>query len=168
MADLFVDMDRLERMLGQLTPRQREKGVRAGLRRAAGEWRKTARQQLRAAGLKANRKVDLGIRAAVYRRKLGFKLTIGTKKTYTKKARSKRETSDRRLDIVPLWAEGGTVARRTARSIRRKSRPTGRMPQYEFMEATRRLLGESTARQIQTNVMRMVEKAVKDNGGSID
>lgn len=108
-------------MFESLGEKQRRTAMRGAFRAAASNVRAGAVKELRSSGLRSNRDVEKGIRVVVYKKALGFKVTVGTKKRRVNYgSKTGRELTEarrkERLRIVPLWAEGGTAERRTTRS----------------------------------------------------
>lgn len=154
--DFYYDDTRLQRLFEALTPKQRAKALRGGLRKAAYNLRKAAVKNLRDSGLASNPIVEKGIRALVYKGVLGMRVTIGTRK----------KGGDIRT-WVPLWAEGGTDDRRT-----RKGRYRGRMGAPGatfipgFMTRTLQREGEKQGTNLKTAIINYIEKTAKKYGCS--
>ena len=155
MADFYYDDRRLMSMFEELEPRRRVQAMRGALRQAANEVRKKAVENLRASKLNSNRDVEKGIRSVVWKRSLGFRVTIGTKK---KRAKNESKARARRA-IVPLWAEGGTDERHTGRGRR-----TGEMPAFRFMEATKGSMTDVET-MVKEKIVANIEKTSLKYGG---
>ena len=181
MADFYYDDKRLTALFEQLDAKARRKSLRGAMSAAARELRKDAVANLRQSGLKSNRHVEKGIRAVAYRDKLGFRVTVGTKKhkvdySGLDAAQKKTKAHQEKDAIVPLWAEGGTGKRRTTRSrrfsgfrlkSRGRGRSTGRMPAYRFMEKTRQTSAPKMETTVKGKIVEYVEKTAKKNGATI-
>ncbi len=168
--EINSDTTRLWGMLRELEPKRQVQALRGGFRKAAQEVRKTAVRNLESSGLKGDvREVAKGIRAVVYRKVAGFKVTVGTKKQ--KRAdysgMSSREANKakarRRLRIVPLWAEGGTSPRSTSRGFSR-----GSMPAFGFMERTDRDTEGYVGEIIRRNVAENIDKTARKYGSKTE
>lgn len=161
MADFYYDDRRLMSMFEELEPRRRVQAMRGALRLAANELRKKAVENLRSSKLNSNRDVEKGIRSVVWKRSLGFRVTIGTKK---KRAKNESKARARRA-IVPLWAEGGTDERHTGRSsFSGRGRRTGKMPAFRFMEATKESMTDVETT-VKEKIVANIEKTSLKYGG---
>lgn len=169
--EITFDDSRLTSLIEALDPKQRGQSLRRGLRKAAGVLRKEARSQLRGTGFRSNANVERGIRTELFRRKLGFRVTVGTKRRYRKSASSNAEKRTRRLDVVALWAETGTIRRRTkshwTRRGFRKGADRGTMRQYEFMDKARQSKGPQMEKEVRQGLIDGVVKTAKKYGCSI-
>lgn len=171
--EMTVDTRRLWEMLQELEPKRQAQALRGGIRRAASEVRRAAVRNLKGSGLNAPAEVQKGIRTVVYKRIAGFKVTVGTKKrratSYAGMSRGEanKAKARNRLPIVPLWAEGGTVERRTGGGWFSRGKRRGRMPAYGFMEKTKRETGDSVAATIGRNMESNIEKTVRKYGGRL-
>ena len=165
MAEFYYDDSRLMQMFEALEPKRRATALRGAFRQAAQELRKKVLTNLRQSGLGGGKAVERGVRAVVWKRSLGFRVTIGTKKRkvdYSGLSSSERRSKayKEKLAIVPLWAEGGTHDRQ-----RRGGGRTGAMPAYLFMEKTKASqpqMEETLKRKIVENI----EKTAKKYGGT--
>ena len=79
-TDFTYDDTRLRRMFESFGEKQRRTAMRGAFRAAASNVRAGAVKELRSSGLRSNRDVEKGIRVVVYKKALGFKVTVGTKK----------------------------------------------------------------------------------------
>lgn len=173
------DDTRLRLMFESLSEKHRRQALRGGFRKAAMNVRSAAVQELRSSGLRSNRDVEKGIRAVVYKKVLGFKTTVGTKKHRVnygdKSGKALSEARHReKLRIVPLWAEGGTAERRTTRTTsvfghelrsKGRGRRTGAMPAFRFMERTKSGALENASTDLQKQLVTYVEKTALKYGG---
>ncbi len=161
-----VDVRQLWAMLEDLEPKRRAQALKGGLRMAARTVRRAAVRNMTSGSpaLKGRTsEVAKGVRAIIFRRSIGFRVTVGTKRfNYSTSAKDNKEKAFRRLRVVPLWAEGGTVQRRTRGGFFRKGASRGAMPAYRFMERAEQqtMPGiESTIRQsIESNIAKTVKK----------
>lgn len=110
----------LRRLFDALSPKERRKALTAAFRREARKVRRVAVQNLRA-GVRSNSGLERGIRASVFRRAAGFKVTIGSKKECTRRGRTRSvwtgmsfHRNRRGLEKpVLIWLEAGTARRST-------------------------------------------------------
>lgn len=166
--EFTYDDSNLERLFAELDPKQRLKALKGGFRRTANEVRKIAVGNLRASGLHSNRQLEKGIRALVFKRKAGFRVTIGTKAP-TKKLNTRDKAAmhtNRRGKTKPIlvWAEGGTAPRRQKIRIGRWGRRTGLMPRYAFMEKTLEEVRGSVTEKLHAQIRENVQKVALKYG----
>ena len=164
------DDGNLQRLFAELEPKRRAQALRGGFRKAANNVRKKAVANLRSSSIRTDKDLEKGIRSSVFKRKAGFKVTIGTKKAGKNgKGESGMHLNRRGLKKpVLIWAEMGTAQRTTKSSGGRRAaryrsaHNTGRMPRYGFMEKTRDqvrdTVTEDTHRQVAENVLRIAKK----------
>ena len=186
MDDIYYDDTRLRRMIEELSPAHRRKALKGAfssigtkIRREAvlNMRRATAAKKTGPGTFASNKYVERGIRKVNYRRVLGFRLTVGTKKQKVSyagmddKTRSVAAKRNRESAVVALWAEGGTVGRKT-RSTRTKrgrvgrGRPTGAMPAFRFMEKTKETGFEQATELVGAEVIKSIEKTALKYGAS--
>lgn len=79
MAQSTYDDSNLQQLFAELEPRRRAQALRSGFRREANQVRKTAVNNLRSSGIRTDRDLESGIRAVVFKRTAGFRVTVGTK-----------------------------------------------------------------------------------------
>lgn len=167
---LEVDTQRLWGLLADLDPKRRVAAMRNGMRAAARKVRQAAFRNLTSGtpALKGRTsEVAKGIRVVLYRTMIGFRVTVGTKrKTYDKGARDNKEKAFRRLRVVPLWAEGGTMRRRTRGGFFRKGADRGAMPAYRFMERAEAQTMPGIQSTIRQEIDKSIERSAKKYGSS--
>ena len=100
-------------MFESLGEKQRRTAMRGAFRAAASNVRAGAVKELRSSGLRSNRDVEKGIRVVVYKKALGFKVTVGTKKRRVNYG----SKTGRELTEAPL---GGGRNRRTPHHQKRQ------------------------------------------------
>lgn len=134
----------LQRMFAELDPKHRLKAFKSAFRRAANTVRKTAINNLRSS-IRSDADLERGIRAIVWKRKAGFRVTIGTKRLNKKTGKMHGYHKTRQGDYKPilLWAEAGTKWRRSKTPTRYKvgtkwatGLHRGAMKRYGFMTKT--------------------------------
>lgn len=181
MAEFKYDDSRLMRMFEELEPKRRVQAMRGAFGQAAAVLRKEAVKNLRASGLKSNKHVEKGVRKVVWKKSLGFRVTIGTRRkrvNYSGLSDSERKTKAHQAKdaIVPLWAEGGTGQRRTTKYNRfcgftwariGKGRRTGAMPVFRFMDKTKETFGPEVERTLKEKIVGNIEKTALKYGGKI-
>lgn len=142
------DDTNLQRMFAELDAKQRAKALKGAFRREANRVRKTAVKNIRGS-IGGDREMESGVRAIVFKRKAGFRVTIGTKNLGKNGkgargfyiSRSRRGKAGATGKPVLIWAEEGTKYRHTKTATRvytrsRKGHSTGRMRRYGFMSKT--------------------------------
>lgn len=142
------DDSNLQRLFEALTPKQRMVAMRRAFKREANYVRNIAISNMWGC-LNAGRKIESGIRAIVFKRKAGFKVTIASKKANSKGNGERGYYISRKLrkkdatgKPVLIWAEEGTDPRYTKGRLKwgnlktRKAHFTGHMKSYGFMKKT--------------------------------
>lgn len=83
------DDKNLQRLFAELEPKRRMQALKGGFRREANKVRKTAINNLRSS-ISSNKDLEKGVRAIVFKRAAGFRVTVGTKKA-GKMVKAKRD-----------------------------------------------------------------------------
>ena len=157
--DIGYDDKSLQQLFSDLSPRRRVQALKGGFRREANRVRRTAINNLRSS-IKTDRELEKGVRAEVFKRAAGFRVTIGSKGS----AKTKKP--------ILIWAEGGTEERHTKpkkgtrrRADRMKSaHRTGRMRRYGFMAQTLDSVRDSVTDNIHAMVTDNVQRVAKKYG----
>lgn len=163
-AALEYDDTNLRKLFAELQPKRRKQALKGGARRTAAKVRRTAVTNLRAS-MNSNSRLEKGVRIVVFKRVVGFSVTIRPGKSNRGYYLSSHRRDGRYLPVLK-WAETGTRDRfrRGKRSFLRHRRggSTGRMPELGFMETTRsHMSGEITASmrsEIETSIRRIAQK----------
>ena len=171
-----VDYDdsKLQQLFAELEPKRRLQALKGGFRKEANQVRKTAVNNLRSSGIKSSKDLEKGIRSVVFKRKAGFRVTVGTKKA-NKKGKGEAGLHTNRQGLkkpILIWAEEGTAERKTKpkqgsrrRAARlRSSHSTGRMKRYGFMEQTLSDVRNKVTNDLHEMVINSVEKIAKKYG----
>lgn len=178
---ITFDAEKLGKLLEELEPKRRMQAVKGAFRKTAREVRNTAVSNLRASGLRSGgdqRGLEKGIRALVYKRIAGARVTIGTK--FANKKTGKGEAgfhSNRKGKKKPvlIWAEGGTEERHTATSKKwgklmmfrkKKGHATGKMRKYGFMEKTKAEVEGKVTDELRKQMEESIIKTAKKYGCS--
>ncbi len=127
--------------------------------------------------LKSNKDLEKGIRRVVYRKQLGFRVTIGSKK---RGKRGKDVWTDfsyhlnRRGQLKPvlIWAEGGTDQRYTKGQTKifrrkRKGHYTGRMRRYGFLERTKQEASSQVEALMKEEIVKNIQRIARKYGCSV-
>lgn len=162
MAQSYDDGN-LQQLFAELDPKRRAQALRGGFRREAAKVRKTAINNLRSSGIRSDKDLEKGVRAMVFRRTAGFRVTVGTKGEagfHTNRRGEKKP--------ILLWAELGTKQRRTKgnggrrASRQRAAHNTGQMKRYGFMAQTlddvRNTVTEDVHQLVADNVTKIAKK----------
>lgn len=164
-ASITYDDAKLQQLFAELEPKRRLQTMRAAFRREANAIRKAAINNLRADGPRSSRAMEKGIRAIVYKRTAGFRVTVGTGKNdagmYTNRRGLKKP--------VLMWAEIGTDRRNTRTRSRvftrsRKGHYTGQMRRYGFMRRTREQVADKVTEELRQEIVNQTIKASKKYG----
>lgn len=163
--------EKLQRLFAELEPKRRLQAIKGGFRREANQVRKTAINNLRSS-VQSNKDLEKGVRAIVFKRKAGFRVTVGTKRA-GKNGKGEAGFHTNRQGLkkpVLIWAEAGTEERKTKgsggkrASRRRSSHRTGRMKRYGFMEQTLNGVRDTVTANIRNMVTENVEQVAKKYG----
>lgn len=172
--DIAYDDSNLRRLFAEMEPKRRLQAIKGGFRKAANKVRKTAINNLRSSGIRTDRDLERGIRAIVFKRTAGFRVTIGTKKA-GRNGKGEAGFHKNRQGLskpILIWAEEGTQQRRTKakqgsrlRADRKRSaHSTGRMRRYGFMAQTLSSTRETVAAEIHDLVTENIETVAKKYG----
>ena len=167
-ATLTYNDDNLQRLFAELDVKKRVKAFRGAFRREANNVRKTAINNLRGS-IRTDKDLEKGVRAKVFKRATGFRVTIGT--TMRKGTAQYGYHKNRRglLKPILIWAEGGTELRHTKTRTRvfargRKGHSTGRMKRYGFMRQTSEQVQGTVTNDLHNEVINNVIKTAKKYG----
>ena len=177
------DDTQLQKLFSELSEKERAKALKGAFRAQARALRKAAVNNLRSS-LNSNPELEKGVRALVFKRQLGFRVTVGTvlkwNKDHTGYATKKGFYMNRQGLEKPvlIWAEEGTKERRTKgqrawyrtkRGQRRRrymynGAYRGRMRRYGFMEKARDQMAGTVTRELQDSIRTYVTKTAQKHG----
>lgn len=171
--DIDYDDRNLQQLFADLEPKRRLQAVKGGFRKEANRVRKTAINNLRSS-IRTDKDLEKGVRAIVFKRAAGFRVTVGTKKA-GKNGKGEAGFHTNRQGLkkpVLIWAEDGTEERKTKpkqgtrrRAARlRASHRTGRMKRYGFMAQTLSSVRDTVTANIHEMVTENVQKVAKKYG----
>lgn len=171
--DIDYDDRNLQQLFADLEPKRRLQAIKGGFRKEANRVRKTAINNLRSS-IRTDKDLEKGVRAIVFKRAAGFRVTVGTKKA-GKNGKGEAGFHTNRQGLkkpVLIWAEDGTAERRTKpkqgtrrRASRlRASHRTGRMKRYGFMAQTLSGVRDTVTANIHEMVTENVQKVAKKYG----
>ena len=169
---MTYDDRNLQRMFAELDSKHRIKALKGAFRRQASKVRRTAVNNLRGSIRSQNdpKGLESGVRGIVFKRKAGFRVTVGTKSANKKTVKGERGFHTNRRGLkkpILIWAEEGTKDRHTKTSTKvfarsRKGHSTGRMKRYGFMRKTlnemRGLITDSLRNEIIQSITRTAKK----------
>lgn len=165
---LDYDDENLFRLFEALGEDGRRKALRSAVTRAANKLKREAERNLEATGLKGTQGLRKQIRRILYKKKLGFRVTIGPK-VKKKQAQTEEEIDKLKKRPILMWAEGGTEQRHTKYQTkfwvrRRKAHPTGEMGSYPFMEKTRDSAAPRIEKELKDEIVKSIERTAKRYG----
>ena len=181
MDALQYDDTNLQRLFAEMDEKRRVQALKGGFRKEANRVRKTAVNNLRGS-VRTDRDLESGVRAIVFKRAAGFRVTIGAKKAgksgkeYGYHATRQYRANPSRYSKKPvlIWAEEGTEERRTKSNggkhnkswtLRsRAAHSTGRMKRYGYMRQTADQVRDTVTTNLQNEVIQSVEKVAKKYG----
>ncbi len=166
MANEFSYDDKpLQELFKQMDVSTRLKALKGAFRREATKVKNKSVANLRSSGLHSNKTLEKGIRAAIFKKKAGFNVTIFPKGQHGmyKSQRAKRAVP------VLIFAEGGTKERRTKNRLgilghARKGHSTGRMRAYEFQKKTLEQSREPVTNELREELIKSVVKVSERYG----
>lgn len=170
------DDSNLRQLFAELEPKRRTQALKGAFRREANQVRKTAVNNLRSGGINSIKDLEKGVRAVVFKRAAGFRITIGTKKAgKSGKGEAGYHTNRQGLKKpILIWAETGTADRKTKSNGGRHTRmwtrrkrsghSTGRMRRYGFMAQTLSDVRGTVTQELHEMVIDNVQKVAKKYG----
>ncbi len=171
-ATIQYDDEDLQRLFAEMDTKKRLKALKGAFRRGANRVRKTALNNLRGS-IRTDKDLERGVRAVVFKRKAGFRVTIGTKKAGKTGKEYGFHINRRGLKKpVLIWAEAGTKWRRTKSKQRFKANGKWRtagthrgfMKRYGFMQKTAADVRDSVTDNLHNEVINSVRKVAKKYG----
>jgi len=167
---ITYDDNNLQRLFAEMDVKQRLQALKGAFRREANQVRKTALNNLRGS-IRTDKDMESGVRAIVFKRTSGFRVTIGTKKA-TKSGGKDYGFHKNRQGLkkpILIWAEEGTAPRQTKSKTKiymseRKGHATGRMKRYGFMRQTLSDVRDSVTENLQNEVINNVQKIAEKYG----
>ena len=170
MANQYDDTQ-LQKLFTEMDVKHRKRALKGAFRREANQVRRTAINNLRSS-LHSNRDLEKGIRAIVFKKAAGFRVTIGTKKANRKTGKGEKGMHINRQGLkkpVLIWAEGGTEQRKTKTKTRvfvreRRGHKTGRMKRYGFMRKTQTDVRDKVTADLRNEIVESVTKTANKYG----
>ena len=168
MANQYDDTQ-LQKLFTEMDVKHRKRALKGAFRREANQVRRTAINNLRSS-LHSNRDLEKGIRAIVFKKAAGFRVTIGTKKANRKTGKGEKGMHINRQGLkkpVLIWAEGGTEQRKTKTRVfvrERRGHNTGRMKRYGFMRKTKTDVADKVTDDLHNEITKSIEKTASKYG----
>ena len=170
MANQYDDTQ-LQKLFTEMDVKHRKRALKGAFRREANQVRRAAINNLRSS-LHSNRDLEKGIRAIVFKKAAGFRVTIGTKKANRKTGKGEKGMHINRQGLkkpVLIWAEGGTEQRKTKTKTRffvreRRGHNTGRMKRYGFMRKTQTDVRDKVTADLRNEIVESVTKTANKYG----
>lgn len=170
MANQYDDTQ-LQKLFTEMDVKHRKRALKGAFRREANQVRRTAINNLRSS-LHSNRDLEKGIRAIVFKKAAGFRVTIGTKKANRKTGKGEKGMHINRQGLkkpVLIWAEGGTEQRKTKTKTKvfvrkRRGHNTGRMKRYGFMRKTQTDVRDKVTADLRNEIVESVTKTANKYG----
>lgn len=186
---ITYDDRQLRDLFAQMDEKQRAKSLRGAFQATAGILRRAAVSNLRES-IRSTRELEKGVRALVFKERLGFRVTVGTTIRRTKDRHGwqgvhgfyanrqvRKKPSKYAVRPVLIWAEDGTAVRRW-KGQREKHQTNsgtrehymyngafrGRMRAYRFLDRANQRVGTQINQLLQTNYRSSVEKVAKKYG----
>ena len=170
--DVKYDDSQLQKLFMELEPKRRLQAIKGGIRREARQVRKQAVTNLKATGVHVNKQMEKNVRAEVFRKRPGFRVTVATKQK--KSAKNKRlgySTGGKPYELVDIWLENGTPERKTKPKgikrrtwVKRKAHATGRIKHHGYMLKTLREVRGQVTDDLHKEVINNVLKTAKKYG----
>lgn len=177
------DVSELEKLFSELSEKERVKAFKGAFRKGASRVRKAAIQDLRSK-VNSNSAMEKGVRALVFKKTAGFRVTVGTKNKRSKgkvvtagyyaNRQVRKNPSKYSPRPVLLWFEDGTRERMTksngGKHIKtwtkrsRSSHPTGRIDAAKFMVTARSRVESSVTNDLHNDIQEYVIRTAKKHG----
>lgn len=174
------DAEKLTKAIMELEPKRRMQAMKGAFRKAANKVKKQAVGNLRQSGINTKTGLAKGIRSVVWKKKAGFRVTIGTKRAnkqgkgergfhYNRRERKKAPDEKKRGLPILIWAEEGTEKRYTKSRTKifkrkKKGHYTGKMKPLGFMEKTRKEMEDKVTDELRQAMEESIMKALKKYG----
>lgn len=167
----MIDCDdtNLQKLFESLEPKRRRLALRGAFLKAASFVREKAVSNLRETGIHTSKGLERGVRREMLKKKLGFRVTIGTPKRhkrgfYQDTAAIHKNKRGLEKPILP-WVELGTDERYTKSEFRkRKGHYTGKMKEYGFMAKTKNQVSAKVTEELHNAIIDNIKNTAKKYG----
>lgn len=150
---LMVDDRHFQALVSELSERERVRALRGAFRKAALVLRRAVVSNLRAS-IRSDKDLERGVRAVVFKNRLGFRVTVGTAK-----GKGYHRNRFGLLKPVLVFAEDGTDERATHKGAAR-----GRMRRYGFVVKGGREVAPSLRQELTAAIVEKVRKTALRHG----
>lgn len=176
MATSHYDDSNLRKLFRELEPKQRKEAFKKAFRKGANRVKKVALSNLRSSGLNHVAALSKGIRAIVFKRDAGFRVTAASRQA-NKQGKGERGMHLNRQGLkkpVLPWAETGTAYRRVKRAGKRVKIGNkwvttgvrrGMMKRYGFIAKTMGQVESSVTEDLRTDMTESIHTIAKKYGG---
>ena len=163
----------LRRLFAALDPAGRKKVIKGACRKVGNSVKKVAISNLRASGLKHAEEMSEGVRAVVFKREAGFRVTVASRKANRRGKGERGMHRNRFGDKKPIlaWAETGTKWRKSKKATRyliggkwRMGAIRGYMKRYGFIAKTKSQIEHSVGNQLKDEIATKVTQIAKKYG----
>lgn len=164
---------KLRRLFAALDPTGRKKVIKGACRKVGNEVRKVAVNNLRASGLNHAEEMSEGVRAVVFKREAGFRVTVASRKANKRGKGEKGMHRNRYGNKKPVlvWAEIGTRWRKSKKDTRYSvggkwvtGRTRGYMKRYGFISKTKGQVEHSVGHRLKDEIATKVTQIAKKYG----
>lgn len=169
--EITYDDSNLQKLFAELEPKRRVQALRGAFRKEGNALRKAAIANLRQS-IRSDKEMEKGVRTIVFRKKGGFRVTVGTKAASKKTGKGEAGYHvNRRGQKKPvlIWAELGTKRRSTKTRTKiftrkRRSHNTGQMQAYAFMGKARDRMAPTVTENIRRAFVNNIQRLAKKYG----
>ena len=165
---LEYDDTQLRQLFAEMDEKQRAKAMKGAFRSTANLLRRTAVANLRS-DLHSGKDLEKGVRALVFKQKLGFRVTVGT--VLRKSKDRTRIVAKKGFHLNRRRLRGSRGSHRTKTGFRKRylfnGAYRGSMPAYQFIVRANRQVGPQINQTLQENFRKSVEKTAKKYGCTV-
>ncbi len=176
------DIKNLQKLFDQLQPKQQRQALRGAMRRAATTVKRAAIANLRTC-VNTTPELEKGVRTMVWKRKAGFRVTVGEKRAnksgkgeagfYISRHQHNKDGKPRKLPVL-RWLDTGTKVRKSKTKTRfrvgsdkwRMGKNHGFLKKYAFMDKTKNQVAPTITKTVQDEVITNVQRIAKRYGCS--
>lgn len=178
MASSYDDRN-LQKLFAELQPKHRRQALKGAFRRAATKVKRTAINNLRSC-VNSTPELEKGVRALVWKRRGGFRVTVGTKSAnkagkgeqgFYQSRRQRPKNGKGRKYPVLLWLEDGTKVRKSKSDTLYKigdrwitGRKRGFIKRYGFMRKTKNQVSSTITETVKSEIIDNVTRVAKKYG----
>lgn len=154
---------KLRRFFAQMKQVQREKAIRAAVRRVSGQAKRLAVQKFIASGVENSRGIAKGIKSRPFKKTVGF--SVKATGYYTSREASKQEKiKNKKAKAVLQWFEDGTAERNSRIHRGRGSGFKGSIAPVKFMARTKEEMTPKVTQAFHEALRLSVQSIAKKNG----